>query len=320
MGNSKAVDIAERFEPKIRKALLEAFDAMRGRVSIAEITRQLETRGIEGIMSLLSGMENDLAPVRDHLRNALQESGRATIGAMPRAAVLNSTFAFDVLNTSTVDYIRNYELNLIRLISTNTREAVRQAIQRDIIAGRNPRDTAKLFRDTIGLTPKQEQAVANYRHALETLDRQALKRTLRDRRFDRTIGQALDRGKPLTPEQIDRMVGRYRERYIKYRSEVIARTESLRATTVGQRASIKQMLAGNAVDAMKIRRFWIFTHDSRTRNGHRQIPDMNQDGVELDGYYRTPLGPLAYPRDPNGSGDNTIQCRCTERYQLVEED
>lgn len=319
MALSEVVQIAERFEPRIKKALLHSFEVMRGRISEAAIVRQFETRGIEGVMSLLDGLDGVLEPVKIELREALRESGRASIGAIPRGAILNLDFAFDTLNPVTVDFIRNYELNLIRMISTNTREAVRQAVRRDIIAGRNPRDTARLFRETIGLTPKQEQAVANYRKALETLDRRALKRTLRDKRFDRTIGQAIDRGKRLTPDQINKMVGRYREKYIKYRSEVVARTESLRATTVGQQASIKQMLSSSAVDGSKVKRFWVFTHDQRTRNEHRMIPSLNKDGVDFNGAYVTPLGLLAYPRDPNGDPENTIQCRCAERFVLVED-
>lgn len=313
------LQISDRFEPRIRRALLSAFDAMRGRVSLAEVQRRLEARGVEGVMQLLDGIEGDLAPVREELRAAIAESGRATIGLMPKAAVLNPDFAFDLLNPNTVEFVRKYEFNLIRQVSEGTREAARNSLLRDVVSGRNPVDTARNFRSTIGLTAKQEQAVANYRKALEVLDGRALTRKLRDGRFDRTVRRAIESGQALTQKQIDKMVGRYKERYIKYRSEVIARTEALRAATVGQEESVNQMLSSNAVDNSRVRKFWVYTTDARTRAYHRQIPGMNPDGVPLDGQYQTPLGTLKFPRDPSGIALNTVQCRCTERYAFIDE-
>ena len=312
------IAIAERFEPKLRVALLEAFGAMRDRVPEAEILGALEMGGVEGVMGLLSGIEGDLGIFRDHLRDALVESGRMTLSVMPSGAILNSGFKYDLLNPSTVDFTRQYELNTIRLISENTREAVRTSLTRDIISGKNPRDTARAFRSSLGLTPRQEQAVANYRSALEGLDSRALRRKLRDARYDRTVRRAIDSKSRLSAEQIDKMVGRYRERYLRYRSETIARTESLRAATVGQKSAIDQMLSSNALEGSKVLRFWVSTRDKRTRDAHRRISGLNPEGVPLDGYYQTPLGPLKFPRDPNGTAANVVDCRCTERYRLIE--
>lgn len=312
------VQIAERFEPRLRNALIAAFNAMRDRVPLSLIQHRLEGGGIEGVMNLLTGISDDLGPVRDELRAALTESGRKTVAIMPNGAIVNSSFQFDLINPSTVDFVRQYELNLIRLISENTREAIRNGLIRDVISGRNPRDTARAFRASIGLTPAQEKAIRNYRRALEQLDPIALQRKLRDGRFDRTIRNAIARKKPLSPAQIDKMVERYRERFIKHRSQTIARTESMRAVTVGQRASIRQMIAEGAIDPMRVRRFWVYTRDRRTRDGHRQIPGMNPEGVPLEGVYQTPDGPLAFPRDPNGTAENTVQCRCAERFEIVE--
>jgi hypothetical protein len=318
VAQSEAVKIAERFEPRIRNALLRSFDAMRGKISVAEIVRQLESRGVEGVMSLMDRFDGELGAVQEEVRQALRTSGRATLGVMPRGAILNPSFTFDTLNPNTVDFIRNYELNLIRQISENTKKAVRQGLRRDIVSGQNPRATARTFRANIGLTAKQEMAVYNYRQALENLDSQALKRALRDRRFDAALQRAINSEKQLSRDQVNAMVDRYRQRYIKYRSEVIGRTESLRATTVGQHAAIQQLVSSGSIDQQRVRRFWIPTRDNRTRNEHFAIPQMNQEGVGLNDSYITPLGPLRYPRDPAGRPENTIQCRCSERFRMVE--
>jgi hypothetical protein len=315
---SEIIAIAERFEPRIRRALMSAFEAMRGRTSLAQIQQRLETRGVTGVMALLDNIGEDLQPVVDELRNALAESGRMTLGLMPKSVVVNPRFAFDLVNPNTIAFIRRYELNLIQEISSSTRDAVQASITRDIISGRNPVDTARAFRASIGLAPKQEQAVANYRKALEESDISALQRKLRDGRFDGLTRRAIEAKRPLSKAQVDKMVTRYRERMIQYRTKVIARTESLRATTIGQQESIKQMVGGGAIEDNKLRKFWVATHDARTRDAHAQVPDLNPDGVPMDGAFLTPLGMLRFPRDPDGTAANTIQCRCTLRYAAKE--
>ena len=318
MPNRRILEIADRFEPRIRTALLGAFMQIQQRTTLAEALRQFESRGIEGIMSLLDNIETDLSgEFSDELENAIRDSGRVSIELMPRQAVIGP-FNYSTFNLATAAAIREYELNLIQQISNESREAVRRGVQADIIAGRSPRATARTFRANIGLTVNQEQAVRNYRTFLETLDRQALERALRDRRFDRTILNAIQNDRPLRRDQIDRMVQRYRERLIAHRSTVIARTESLRAVSIGNHTAVQQMLEVGAVDGQRVRRFWVYTRDARTRAAHRRVPSLNPEGVDLNEPFVTPLGPLRFPRDPNGTGANTIQCRCTVDYRLVE--
>jgi len=317
MPSNEILKIAERFEPRLRNALLGAFDALR--LPVAQIQRALESRGLEGVMALFEGLEDKLQlQAARQLEQAIGESGRATVGMMPTAAVLNADFAFSSLSPATVDFINNYRFNLIRQVSEGTREAIRNKLRRDIVAGVNPRRTASAIRGSIGLTARQELAVDNYRRALEELDPQALDRKLRDRRFDGSVRRAIDRGRPLTRQQVDRMVDRYRERFVRHRAATIARTESMRAVTVGQQSAIRQMLAAGAIDETKVRRHWVFTRDKRTRIDHRLIPGMNEEGVGLSEPYVTPLGPMMFPRDPNGTAANTVQCRCTERFALAE--
>lgn len=314
---NEIVAIAERFEPRLKGALLKAFEALR--LPTSQIQRALESQGLEGVMALFDSIEDKVAlGIRDELQAAIRESGRVTVGLMPSAAVLNPNFAFNTLNPVTVDFIRNYELNLIHQVSEGTRNAIRNKLRRDIIAGNNPRRTASEVKQTVGLTARQELAIENYRRALTELDPLALERELRDKRYDGTVRRALRQKTPLNPKQIDSMVARYREKFIRHRATTISRTESMRAVTVGQQASVKQMLASRAIDEQLIRRFWVNTKDKRTRDAHRLVPSMNPEGVAFGESYKTSLGPLAFPRDPNGTGSNTINCRCTERFKLID--
>jgi hypothetical protein len=314
----RILEIAGRFEPKIRRALGAAFEELRGRVTDAAVLEALETGGPPAVMHLLDDVEGVLDSVKDELEESFRESGRAWITTVPDGAVTDGSFRFDPFNPRTADAVREYEFNLIHGIADETREAVRQGLIADVVSGRNPRETARAFREGLGLTPRQEQAVRNYRAALEDGGLASLRRELRDKRSDAAVRRAAEEGEPLPKERIDALVERYRARMLRYRSEVIARTESLRAATVGQQAAVRQALVQRAIDADRLRRFWVYTRDARTRPDHRAIPGMNPDGVALGEAYRTPGGPLMFPRDPSGSGSNTIQCRCAERYSLAD--
>ena len=85
-----------------------------------------------------------------------------------------------------------------------------------------------------------------------------------------------------------------------YRSERIARTESAGSMNFGSTATYKS--AGVA------RKEWLSVQDDRTRDAHLeadgQVVGIDED-FEVDGES------LQYPGDPNGSGENVINCRCS---------
>ncbi len=305
-------NIASRFEPKIHAALLRAFEAIKSEITLTQIETALRTGGITAVNNILNDLQIEgiiEKEILDDLNASIMASGRLIIP-------VGTVYVYNVFNPVTAEYIRNYELNLIRLIGSNTREAIRNSIEADIIAGNNPISTARTFRDTIGLTPKQELAVRNYKKALMDLDSKSLNRRLRDKRFDLTVANAIRDKQKLSRSQIDNMVNRYRQRYVSYRAQTIARTESMRAVAVGEYTSGVQAVYDGAIERENIRRFWVYTKDKRTRNAHRLIPGLNPEGVEVDQPFKTPLGPLLYPRDPNGSAENTIDCRCIVIYKI----
>ena len=309
---------ANKYEPKMRSALIKAFNELRTQESRAAIVRALQEGGIDGVMRLFENIEPKIAAQLSPVIDQALGAGAALPATMiPAGAFLNKDVAVSLYNQATVSYLERYKLDLIQQIGRNTREAVRTSLIADQIAGVNPVETARNFRNTLGLTEKQEQSVRNYKGYLENLDRQALQRELRDKRHDSVISRAIADQKPLTPEQIEKMTNRYREKYIKYRAETIARTEALRAVSIGNRAALDQMINNADVDTEKLRRFWHYTGDSRTRQAHRDIPGMNKEGRRLDEPFQTPLGPLMFPRDPSGSSANTVQCRCVEYYRLI---
>jgi SPP1 gp7 family putative phage head morphogenesis protein len=163
------------------------------------------------------------------------------------------------MNPKAVEHINTYTYDLIRQVSSETKAAIQQTLNRAFTnpeGALGPAVQAREIRDSIGLTARQEQAVANYRAALETGDFQnALDRALRDGRFDRAILNARNGGTNLSQAQIDKFVERYRTRYISYRATTIARTESIRSSVKGERESWRQAKAQGLLGA-DIERQW----------------------------------------------------------------
>lgn len=312
------IEIGDKNTIKIQRELQELFGAMLDRVPAGQLQRLLENHDIDGVLSLLRGAEDDFGPFLDRVDDVIRASGNETVSMIPAAAMINPKFRFDMFSERTSEFIRGYRFNLIRDLTEETLDAVRQSILSSQQTGLNPIATARRFRSSLGLTSRQEQAIRNYQRALEDMDSTALNRALRDKRFDRTVLRSIKDRKPLTRSQINQMVERYRQKSLKSRAETIARTEALRATSVGNRAAISQMINAGAIDPFRVRRQWVRVYDSKTRDAHQTVVELNPDGITLDGVYQTELGPLAYPRDPAGSAANTINCRCSERYFVVE--
>jgi len=308
--------IAEKHSPKIRKALLKSFDEIRNKAKLSKVLNAFKTGGLSQALKLIDGMEDILSKnVLTELSDAVSNSGKAGVQFFNSVGATTNAM-FNLVNPKTGFALHQHGLRLIREIAGETRKAVMNHVQASLIAGQNPTAMARGFRDTIGLTTKQELAVRNFKGYLETANPQALKRKLRDRRFDNTIKQILD-GKNVGSTKIDQMVNRYRQRFVKYRAETIARTESLRAISMGEYEGLRQAQEQGKVDD-RLRRFWIFTQDSRTRVTHIGVPGLNPKGVRVNEAFQTNLGQLLYPRDPNGLAANTVNCRCSVVYRLDE--
>lgn len=306
---------------KIRDALIAAFSQIKDSVKLKEVQFALETTGIQGAVEILEGLQIEGIidqHIIDDINTVILTGGQAMIESLPASATIAAIpFRYDMLYALTADRIRAYQTQLIQQISNNTRQAIMESLKADFMAGVNPKVTARNFKNTIGLTVQQERAVRNFERGLRELNPRVLERALRDKRYDRTILNAIMNKKPLTEVQIEQMVSRYRTRYVAYRAEVIARTESLRAISIGQYTSMVQAANEGYIDRERMRRFWVHTRGPRTRPTHRLIDGMNPEGVAIDEPFITPLGPLLYPRDPNGSAANTVQCRCRVRYKML---
>ena len=221
---------------------------------------------------------------------------------------------FDPTNPRAAAIIRENRLQFVREMAAEQRRATTQALTRAMTNGAGPIETARAFRDSIGLTAYQENAVANYRRLLVARDRAALSRELRDRRSDRTVENAISRDKPLTEKQIDSMADRYRKNYRQMRAETIARTEGTTAASLARDESLQQMIDQTGIDTQRIEEIWNATRDKRTRDWHRS---MNGQTVPHGGLFTDGLGnKLRRPGDPQSPAATRINCRCVKTFRI----
>lgn len=321
--------LLKKLEPDLAAKILAAFEAQQGAISLAAIVAALERGDISAVLAMLeipqavSAMRGVAAATHDAVWAA----------AMAQAAGINRlfrgvSFTFNRLSPTLVPALQQYEMKLIREIDAGTREGIREFLIGGMEAGRNPRDTARDVRSIIGLTARQAKAVKNFRKELESfhlrtsakgynlggkIDRAPggaqvfkpdedgapkdgiLDRRLRDFRFDGQMRRSMESGKPLSKAQIDRMVDAYARKYLKYRSENIARTESMRSLNFGVQESWRQAIQTGVVKESAVRRKWSLSPDERLCADCAPIPEMNKAGVTFGMPFATPIGPLMLP-------------------------
>ena len=225
------------------------------------------------------------------------------------------TVNFDQVNARAVQEMREASLRLIQGFTSGQRAATRQALVEGIRRGANPRDQARLFRESIGLTVGQSRAVANFRRLLEQGSAEALTRDLRDARFDTSIRRAVSGVRPLTSSQIDRQVQRYYERSLVLRSQTIARTESLAAVHRGSDAAFRQAIAAGLIDP-DLSQTWHTAGDGRVRVPSHTF--MNGQVRPFGVSFLSGTGnQLRYPGDSRAPASDTVQCRCVKTTQFT---
>lgn len=311
-------DTKERLDALLTKE--ERRIALIFQLAVRNVTEQLD---LETIATLIERGQLEEAllltqQIAAQLGNAAQTAfigaGTSTAAWLAGAGVVG--IFFDQVNERAVAAMRDNNLRLITEFTSEQRRATKAALLDGIERGLNPREQARAFRESIGLTERQQLAVIRYRRALERVGQQgvprgeqseALKRALRDARSDRSVKRAMRRMVPLPQAQIDSMVERYQKRYIKHRSEVIARTEALAAVHEGTEEAFKQGAEQGSWALEDLERTWDSSHDARVRRSHQRLNGQTKPfGVPWQG----DAGTIRYPGDPAAPAEERIQCRC----------
>lgn len=314
---------AEFMDPEIARAFIAAIEAIRLRIPAETIARMIERRDFTSLENAFSTFValDEWEQYAEAIKRAVLEGVKATSETQGVVSGAQEDFEIRVgLNPRLEQFAQTMTSTRIREIDQTTRATIRQVLQSGLTAGDDPFAIARRVRGSIGLTQRQEAAVNNYERMLRALDPEVLDRKLRDRRSDASVARAISNDMALTDAQVRSLVDRYRDRYLKYRANVIARTESIRAVQGAQWELFQDMINKGQIDARQVRRTWITTNDAHVRDAHMQIPLMNPRGVGQSETFSSPLGPILYPGDPSAPAANTIQCRCAVFARIISRD
>lgn len=306
----KMLDLLNEQDASIKLAFNQFLEVMSSDEVIKQINKLITDGNIEAALEIV---DQQIIRMSGIIPTSFSSAGAAA-SLIYNEAIKTPVvgISFDPSDEVAANIMRTQRLQFVQQITDKQRASIRQALTRQFSEGAGPRKTAAAFRDAIGLTANQEQAVTNFRALLESGSKEALNRDLRDRRFDRSIRNAKD--KPLTEEQIDRMVDRYRERYRQYRAETIARTESTRVVGAASKEAARQIEEENNI---KLDRTWNTTQDGRQRDIHDVMNGQKRgvDDLFIDGDGNL----LRFPGDPEAPEETTINCRCVLTVRVASE-
>ncbi len=296
--------ILDQQEPLIRDGFLTMIANMRDDLDLEELERLLEEGRLTEALDLVLASAPNIATASGVAFMAAAQDTAEQLGR--ELGVI--TVDFDVTNTRAVAAMQRNRLTLVTEFTRQQTAATQQALVEGIRSGANPREQALAFRDSIGLTARQQAAVASYERALRNLDRDALRRALRDKRSDSAVLRAIQSNTPLSDNRITAMVDRYRMRMIAFRAETIARTEALRSVHEGSEVMFEQAFADGTLEPDQAEGTWFTAKDERVRGSHRpmhgQKRPIGEPFVSGNGNL------LMRPGDPSAPAEEVIRCRC----------
>ena len=267
---------ADSVEGQLRQAYLTAVGDMSADIPITNLTRAIWDRSLTAAINLIDMniMQEDLTNASmDLMRDAMAKAGQGSVELLPGYV---AGFNFDLLNPRAVDWLSVNSAELVTGVTDNTVEALRYILRRSFVDGIPPRDAAVFIKKVVGLLPKHATAVYNYRQDLIA--------------------------KGMAPTRIDDLVEGYADRLLTFRAEMIARTETIRASSMGQHEGWRQAVGDGLLDEKRTRREWIVTWDDRL--SENRCKPMAGQQRKLEEEFVTGLGSkvLTPPAGPN--------CRC----------
>lgn len=261
-----------RMRPDLASAIEHAWEQVRASLPPTTTLRDLiAAHDVDGLARAVLSDDTAgqaFARARDVIRDGVAQAAERTEARMPGTVKPEFGVRFDALNPDVVRAIQRLESETLGRLTTETRETVRQVVQRGIEQGVSPIETARQLRSVIGLTPAQEQIVDNYRRELlgERIGN-PLDRALRDRRFDARTARG-----ELTPAQVEQQVEAYRRRMVNHSSKVYANTVSAEAQRIGGQASWKA--AAEGLEGATVMKTWV----------HSSVPiEPRPEHLALDG-------------------------------------
>lgn len=163
----------------------------------------------------------------------------------------------------------------------------------------------------IGLPLAFAARALSYRAALLGGDARLLAQLRESFDVYRDLRDVAEGGVPLAGLRAGDVVRRYVQQARNTRVGLVAETEAQTSANQGAAEAIERAAAMGGVALSAVRKQWVTMGDNRVRDTHAAIAGQTVRATEA---FATPLGPMRYPGDPQGSLPNRMRCRCSVRY------
>lgn len=325
------LEILDELAPVVREAFLASIDDIKSVADMEALERLYRRGDVEGFIRALNLEPEFFEPFREALRSGYTRGGQELMAALPlsKAPGTRIVARFGVRNLRAENWIRNSSSKRVTDILDTTKEAIRETLKTGLSQGRGPRSvaldivgrkdrvTGRRIGGQIGLTSKQSEHVRNAYRQLTSSDptelRKYLKRSLRDERYDRTVIRAIKEGRPVPAADARRITAVYEDAYLRYRGEMIARTEMLQSLHAAQDEGLSQLVEKGKLKNEQIKRIWDASEDADTRDTHRQAEADSRANPARKGEPFTVGGyKMMYPGDASfgAPAEEIIACRC----------
>lgn len=332
MTEKQLLELLEKYAPAIRDALLEGIRDIRDNARLSEIIRMIQVNDVDGALRALGYSPAVFNNYRSIVMQAFEQGALSFMLGQPRYTSdeigVVKPMRFNVRNPAAQQWLEQKSSTLVTGIEDDIRLAVRDALGQGMAEGRNPRsvalDLVGRYNQTtghreggiVGLGEREQAWARSVRQKLLTLDESYFEMTLRDKRFDGIVRKAIEEGKPLTADQVTKLVDRYRERALKARGDNIGRTEALAALNRSNWEATRQALEQSGLPLAAAYKIWKTASDEWVRGSHQK---MHNQRVPIDEAFVSPSGArLLHPHDSSlgAPPTETIMCRCRVQYDI----
>ena len=172
---------------------------------------------------------------------------------------ITTPFRFDGKNVNALDAAQAFAAKRVTEVSDETRKALKAVVARAFREQIPPYEAARIIKPMIGLTSRQAQAAMNYRVRL------------------------IDSGLPL--DKVDSLHAKYVAKKLRYRSRMIARTETINSLAHGKQVGWEQAQKKGLLPKNATKRITLGANPCPICIGIQRAGP-----VPLNGFFQTPSG------------------------------
>ena len=283
-------NIARKVRPLFKAELVGGINLFKKNINLHDLVEALEEADPAKAMDAVpwedfGGAIEGIGQVTfDGLSESAEKSKTLFRKSIKKLVGVESEVVFDADNPDVKDYIDNNLGELITKIKQNTQTAIQAVISDGLNRGVPPRESAKQIKQMIGLNDRQVVASMNHRKKLEKQD--------------------------IKGRKLDLAMEKFTQKQLKYRSELIARTEAMNANNRGMMEVINQNADAGLFDRSSARKKWIVTPYDRVCKICR--PMANKEvGIDEEFKLRDGRSVMTPPAHPN--------CNCSFSLELSTE-